>query len=177
MPCRPKSELSPYRIKGRLADIIAAVQVMAARARPEGTIKDLANELSRSRDERTAERWTRVFEEHPEFFLTYRLEGQQDLKAALRWRYVNKLYDPKTDKSYTQQEKEALPAEQQSSLTTRPLAGDQIATLMNTAIELHSRAVEEEAAARWWVPIVAAFPGFVGAVLGAVLVTFYGCHK
>jgi len=73
-----------------------------------------------------------VFKEHPEFFLTYRLDGQQDLKAALRWRYVNKLYDPKTNESYTQLEKEALSPEQQSLLTTRPLAGDEIATLINT---------------------------------------------
>ena len=133
MPCGPKSELSPYLTnKGRLADVIAAVQVLAARGRPEGTIKDLTNELSRSRAEQTVERWTRVFKEHPEFFLTYRLDGQQDLKAALRWRYVNKLYDPKTNESYTQLEKEALSPEQQSLLTTRPLAGDEIATLINT---------------------------------------------
>jgi hypothetical protein len=44
---------------------------------------------------------------------------------------------------------------------------------MNTAIELHSRAIEELSARRWWVPILAAFLGFFGALIGA----FFGSHK
>jgi hypothetical protein len=170
-----QSELSPYLIKGRLADIIAALQVMAAATRPEAAIERWTDELSRSKNEYDMQRWTKVFIEHPEFFLTYKFDNQ--LKAALRWRYVNKLYDPKTGTEYTPQEKEALPREQRWALTTRPLGGEQVSTLLNTAIELHSRAVAEQAASRWWIPILTAVLGFIGAVAGAMLTSLFGPHK
>ena len=92
-------DIVPYLIRGRLADVIAAIQVMASAERPEGKIKDLAYELDRNSDAPTIERWTRVFQEHREFFITYRLEGDEDLKAALRWRYAFKTFDSKTGKN------------------------------------------------------------------------------
>jgi hypothetical protein len=107
----------------------------------------------------------------------YTLKGDPALKSALRWRYTNKLFDSKSGREYTPQEKEALPEQERWNLTTRPLASDAIATLMNTAIELHSRAIEELTASRWWVPILAAFLGFVGAILGAIVAAFWGAHK
>jgi hypothetical protein len=70
---------------------------------------DWAKELSRSDVPAEIDRWTRVFSEHPEFFLTYVLHAQGNLKAALRWRYTNKLYDAKTGKEYTPEEKKKLP--------------------------------------------------------------------
>jgi hypothetical protein len=173
----PKAEKSHYLIPGRLADVTAALQVMAAAERPERAIKDWAHEFDRRRDQQAIDRWTRVFEDHREFFLTYRLRGRDELKAALRWRYVNKLYDAKTGKEYTPEQKEELPEHQQGLLTTKPLPGDQVATLVTTAIALHSRALEELAAARWWVPIIAACLGFIGAVAGAVLAALLGVHK
>src|SRR4051794_21168088 len=96
-----KSTSSPYLVPERLADVIAAVQTMAAAERPERTIADWAQEFDRNRDVSTIERWTRVFQEHREFFLVYTQEGKNELKAALRWRYINKLYDSKTGKEYT----------------------------------------------------------------------------
>ena len=162
--------VSPYLKSGRLADVIAALQVMGAGQRPEMEMVDWAKELSRSDVPAEIDRWTRVFSEHPEFFLTYVLHAQGNLKAALRWRYTNKLYDAKTGKEYTPEEKEKLPQKQQWD---RRLTSDAVAALMNTAIELHSRAIEELSARRWWVPILAAFLGFFGALIGA----FFGSHK
>jgi hypothetical protein len=170
-------EMAPYLIKGRLADVIAAIQVMASAERPERKIKDWAHELDRNREDDTIARWTSVFQEHREFFLTYRLPGELDLKAALRWRYVLKTFDSKTGKEYTPVEIEALTDEKRWSLTTKPLAGDQIETLLNTAIALHTRAMEELGAARWWVPLIAALLGFVGAILGTALSALLGLHK
>jgi len=164
---------SPYLKKGRLADILAALQMMGAGQRPEKEIVDWAKELSRSDAPFEVDRWKEVFCEHPEFFLTYFLHGKGNQKAALRWRYTNKLYDSVSNKEYTPEEKARLPKELQNKLTTRPLASDAIATLMNTAIELHSRAIEELSARRWWVPVLAACLGFIGAVIGA----FWGAHK
>jgi len=170
-------DIVPYLIRGRLADVIAAIQVMASAERPEGKIKDLAYELDRNSDAPTIERWTRVFQEHREFFITYRLEGDEDLKAALRWRYAFKTFDSKTRKTYTPAEIQTLPEEQRWSLTTKPLTGDQIQTLLNTAIGLHARAMEELKESRWWVPLIAALLGFVGAILGAMFSGLLGLLK
>ena len=168
---------SPYLKPGRLADVIAAVQIMGAGERPEKEIRHWARELSYSQERAEIDRWTATFQEHPEFFLVYTLQNDRELKAALRWRYTNKLYDSRTGKEYTPQEREALPEQQRWLLTTRPLTSDAVAALMNTAIELHSRALEELAARRWWVPILSAFLGFVGALLGAVVAALWGVHK
>ena len=75
------SDIVPYRKRGRLADVIAAIQVMASAERPEGKIKDLAYELDRNADAATTERWTSVFQEDREFFITYRLKGDEDTRS------------------------------------------------------------------------------------------------
>jgi hypothetical protein len=167
---------SPYLKPGRLADVIAALQIMGARQRPEGEIVDLSRELSGRDDPEEVKRWTAVYKEHPEFFLTYFLDSGGTEKAALRWRYTNKLYDPMSGKEFTQEEKEKLPQEKKSHLTTKPLPSDAIGTLMNTAIELHSRALDELAAKRWWIPILAACLGFIGALTGAVVAALWAHH-
>ena len=115
-------------------------------------------------------RWEAVFKEHPEFFLIYKLDGSDNPKAALRWRYTNKLYNSRTGKEYTQIEKDQLPEKDRWLLTTKPLTSDAIAALMNTAIELHSKVIAEQAERRWWVPLVV---GFLGALLGGII----GGHK
>ena len=166
---------SAYLKQGRLSDVIAALQIMAAGERPEKSIKGWARELSYDDSDAEVGRWTTVFKEHPEFFLDYKLQGDPTLKSALRWRYTNKRYDSKTGKEYKPHEK--VPEEQRSNLTTKPLTSDAIVALMNTAIELHSRAIEELTASRWWVPVLAALLGFIGALLGAIVAAFWGAHK
>jgi len=168
--------MDPYLKPGRLFDVVAAIQVMGSAQRPEGEIERWAYEFERNRDPRTIARWTDVFMEHREFFITYRLGPQGDLKAALRWRYAFKTVDARTGKEYTPVEIEKLPKEQRDSLTTRPLSGEQIQTLLNTAIALHTRAMNELGARRWWVPLVAslAASSAVGAILGNVLSRLLG---
>ena len=179
---------SPYLKDGRLPDVIAALQIMGAGERPENWIKGWAKELSHNESDAEVNRWTTVFSEHPEFFLVYEAgvggktgrdasAADTSLKSALRWRYTNKLYDAKTGEEYTPQAKEELPDKERWLLTTKPLTSDAIAALMNTAIELYSTAVEELAASRWWVPLLAAFLGFVGALLGAIVAALWGVHR
>jgi len=169
--------MAPYLRPGRLANVIAAIQVIASAERPEREIRDWAYELDRKNDDDTIAMWTSVFQEHREFFLTYRLPGEKDLKAALRWRYVFKTYDSKTGKEHTPLELASLTNEQRWRLTTKPLAGDQVETLVNTAIGLHTRAVEELGARRWWIPLLAAVLGFVGAILGTLLSALFHIPK
>jgi hypothetical protein len=168
---RPKS---PYlKDPRRLPDVIAAVQLIAAAQRPERKISDWTKELSGDEKEEEIERWTAVFNEHPEFFLVYRVKGEPDLKAALRVRYTNKLYDAIAHKEYTQEEKDKLEKTARDRLTTKPLSGEMITAMTNTAIALHASAVAELSARRWWVAVLTAALGFVGAVLGS----YIGAHK
>src|SRR5262245_14157174 len=171
------SDIAPYRIPGRLADVIAAIQIMAAAKRPEAKIEDWAYEFDRNREANTVARWTGVFEDHREFFLTYRLPGKKDLKAALRWRYAFKTLDAESGKEYKPAEIQALPEKQRELLTTKPLNGEQIQTLLNTAISLHTRGMEELRESRWWVPLFAAVLGFVGAIFGVILSAAIGLAK
>jgi len=102
-------DIAPYRIPGRLADVIAAIQVMAARKRPEAKIEDWAYEFDRDRNAATVNRWTGVFRDHREFFLTYRLPGEHDLKAALRWRYALKTLIRRVEKNIHLQKSKLFP--------------------------------------------------------------------
>lgn len=162
-------EQSPYLKQGRLPEVLAALQITAEGERPEKEITGWARELSPTHADHEIVLWTSVFREHPEFFVIYTLPGQTILKAALRWRYTNKLYDAKQGKYLTPQEKDALSPEERGLLTTEPLKTDAVEILINTAIELHTRAIAERRERRWWIPIFAAVLGFVGALLGAHL--------
>jgi hypothetical protein len=160
---------SPYLKRGRLADVVAAVQFMGAAGRPEAEIADWTERLSGNRENKEIERWTAVFTEHPEFFHVYTLAGTTELKAALRVRYANRLYDAETNHDYTLGERATLHKDIRDRLTSRPLDAEMIAAMATTAIGLHARASEDRTARRWWVPIFAAVLGFLGAVAGAFL--------
>jgi hypothetical protein len=158
----------PYLKLGRLEDVLAALQVMGGELRPEGNIGHWARRLSPSDPEDKAfDRWNKVFDEHPEFFVTYLLRGEK--KVALRWRYINRLYDPIGNAEYTPEQRATLSEEVRDRLTTKPLPHDAIGTLMSRAIELHARVLSEEAARRWWIPIMTAIFAFAAAILAAVL--------
>ena len=140
---------------------------MSVSERAERTIEGWANEFDRECTPQTIERWTKVFNEHREFFVTYKFEGKP--KAALRWRYTHKNWDPKTDQEYSGSQRQNIPQEQLVRLTSKPLSGEQIDTLLNTAIALRARAMEELIASRWWVTLFQAGLGFLGALMGGFL--------
>jgi len=175
---------SPYLKEGRLADVIAAVQVMSAAERPEKKIKDWVDKFEGNSESATIKKWTILFTEHREFFLTYYLKGDPDLKAALRWRYAFRTFDAANGIQYTPETAKALSKTERDLLTSKPLEGDQIETLVNTAIGLRGSAMEELAASRWWIPLVAACVPLiaavltlVGVILGAVLSALLAPHR
>ena len=65
------------------------------------------------------------------------------LKAALRVRYTNKLYDAVNQKEYTQYEKDNMDKTESDRLTTKPLSHEMITAMANTAIALHASAAAE----------------------------------
>lgn len=153
---------SPYlESDSRLADVIAAIQSM-------GTYKfyklDFAGWADRIvGDVDQADYWRTVFEEHPEFF---RLDQSRE-KASLVWRRQHpKQFNVDTTTLITKQDFLALSSEEKERVSRTPLGESEIALLVNTAVELHSRALERKRDRRWWT--AGAF-GIIGVVVGALL--------
>lgn len=158
---------SPYLAEGRLADIIGAIPVLSAYDKHASRgLDEWAKQLGEAC---TPGGWRQVFMEHPEFFRLY--DDQGKLWGAMRWRWaLDKDYDPELARSLSSLELQDAPAKQRKRLTRPPLTPEQIETLMNTAIELHSSAIERAMHARWWMPvIIPALTTIVGILLGAWL--------
>ena len=160
------SESSPY-LNGhnRLGDVIAAIQVM-------GTYKFYKLSFDRwadriSGNSANEEYWKKVFIEHPEFF---RLDSKRE-KASLVWRrQYPRRYDVDLEKKLTKEEYEALPEDKKDNRISRnPLTPDDIKTLIDTAIDLHSRALEQKKENRWWLPLVVSVVSAIGGLIGAII--------
>ena len=154
--------MSPYiESRNRLGDVIAAVQAM-------GTYKyyklDFAGWSDRiSGDETKAEYWKKVFEEHPEFF---RLDSKKE-RASLVWRRQHqKLYDVDKEERITRSEYLQLTDEQKTRISRIPLSSGALTALIQTAIDMHSRAMDFKKDSRWW---VTGLIGLAGVILGAVI--------
>ncbi len=158
---------SPYLADpNRLADVIAAIQAMATYKFYKLDFAGWADRVTGDKTAAAAAHWRKVFEAHPEFF---RLDAKRE-RASLVWRRQHqKRYDVDAARVLTAVEYDALPESGRNRISRNLLASAEISTLINTAIDLHSRALEHSKERRWWIPIVAAAMGFAGAVLGAYL--------
>jgi hypothetical protein len=167
---------SHYLEKDRLANVIAAIQILGVSDRSSGTLNRWVAELEAS-EELTAEqlntspikfaerkKWSTVFEQHPEFFKTYTLRGEP--RVLLRLRYAQSAnFMPKNGAASATPEAKPEGAEESGSIASKPLTADQIEVLINTAIELHDRAVEADRGPERFRPFLMAT---IGAVLGTV---------
>lgn len=164
---------NPYLQPGRLAHVIAAIEVLSVRPwagiavdqwvreveTPEGS--PLAQEIA----EEAAHKWTTLFREHPEFFKLYDLskDAKTEHKVTLRLRSAYPInYNPKTGHEVPT---EQLPGPPQlyNEYTRRPLTSSEIKILIKTAIDLHTRAIAERREARFYVPAALAV---IGAAVG-----------
>ena len=157
--------VSPYlREPGRLADVIAAIQAMAVYKFYKLPFADWADRIAA--DTVQAEKWKTVFIEHPEFF---RLDSPR-AKASLVWRrQFPKRYDVDTERVLTSAEFDGLTADQQLRVSRTPLSPGDIKALVDTAVNLHSRALEHEKDRRWWVALAGAVGGLIGSIVGGLL--------
>jgi hypothetical protein len=167
-----------YLEKDRLANVIAAIQILGVSDRSSGTLNRWVAELEAS-EELTSEqldsspvkfaerkKWSTVFEQHPEFFKTYPLRGET--RVLLRLRYAQSAnFVPKNGTATAAPETKDKPDSADDAIASKPLTADQIEVLINTAIELHAR---EAAADRG----PERFRPFLMATLGAVLGTLAG---
>ena len=153
---------SPYiRNDERLADVIAAIQAMGAYKYYKLDFTSWSRRISG--DDSQAEHWQTVFEDHPEFF---RMDSDRK-KASLVWRRQHqKLFNVDTETKISPEQFDDLSREERSRISRSPLDSEELATLVNLAINLHSRALERTRDARWW--LVGAF-GLAGVLLGALV--------
>jgi hypothetical protein len=151
---------SPYLRNGwRLADVIAALQVMGSQTISSRLVSKWEEKLGQPV---SAPSWDIIFREHPEFF---RLTDTN--YASLRWRHgLDRIYDPDQKRELSNQEIQALSEQQQDQLSRKPLDASQIESLMKTAVELHSRGIAFEQEKRWLTPLLF---GLFGVIVGAVL--------
>ena len=159
------TSLSPYLADNRrLADVIAAIQAM-------GTYKfywqDFAGWAERiSGDAAQADYWRRIFEDHPEFF---RLDGDRQ-GAALVWRrQYPKRYHVDEERRLTVEEFLSLGEAEMERVSREPLSASDIRSLIDTAVGLHSRALDQQKERRWWLPLATAAAALLGGVIGAWL--------
>ena len=162
-----KRQLSPYLASdGRLADIIAAIQVMGAHPKYANLV---VPEWDKKLDKPTsASTWAELCNEHPEFFRVKETNGGDKKWVSLRWRWaLDQNYDPNEKRSLSQDEISRLSPQEKSELTRAPLETSQIETLIDAAISLHTQAIEHERQKQWWVPVVIpAITALIGAGLG-----------
>jgi ABC-type phosphate/phosphonate transport system permease subunit len=164
---------SHYLEKDRLANLIAAIQIMGLADRPSGTLNRWIAELEASEELTAAQldkspikfaerkKWQTVFEQHPEFFKTYTLRGEP--RVLLRWRYAETLKSGTNSKNPS--ETEDNDDDEAELPPSKPLTADQIQVLINTAIGLHAKEAEAERNPDKFRPLLMAI---IGAALGTL---------
>jgi hypothetical protein len=178
---------SHYLEPDRLANVIAAIQILGVADRPSGTLNRWVAELEASQEMtpeqldqapvKFAERkkWATLFEQHPEFFKSYAMHGQQ--RVLLRLRYAQAVPDPKA--AATTAPKTDFTGKPEptgdANMISKSLTPDQIQMLINTAIELHERAVAADRGPERFRPFLMATIGAViGTLAGGAIVVLLG---
>lgn len=156
---------SPYlNSSERLGDVIAAIQAMGTYKFYKLDFDGWAYRIGNN--EKNSDYWKTIFSEHPEFFRV----GSDGRTASLVIRRQHpKLYDVDSGQLITTEIYRTLNQNQKMRISRAILSPSEIATLINTAIQIHTRTMERARDARWWLPLITAGAGFIGAILGALL--------
>lgn len=147
---------SPYlSSSNRLADVIAALQATATYKFYQLSVQgDRGWAWRIAGDPSKAEEFQKVFREHPEFF---RIDDKGKGSLVLR-RQHQKLFDVDRGVEIPRNDYASLTRDEKQRVSRTPLEPAEVATLINTAIELHARAIEQERAKRWWItPVVSLY--------------------
>lgn len=160
---------SPYlKDDARLADVIAAIQAMSIYRFYKLDFAGWSDRISGESDK--GEHWRQVFIEHPEFF---RLDSAREKASLVARRQHPKNYNVDTRRQIETTELREMDESQKARISRSPLSQEEIASLIQTAVELHSRALDQAKDRRWWLPVLTAFigaaSGITGTLLGALL--------
>ena len=155
---------NPYLKPGRLADVIAAITALGSYRYYKLSVEKWAERIANK--PKGADRWGKILSEHPEFFRI----GTDDKKASLVWRRQHpKLFDTRRHTEISPEEFLELEPEQKERISRRPLDVSEITALINVAISLNERALEQAKFRKWWVPIAIGVLAFIGSFVGAWL--------
>jgi hypothetical protein len=162
---------SPYLLyQGRLADVIAAIQVLGSHLWDSREIKDWKKNIGEK--PLSANEWETIFMDHPEFFGKDIRDGRAFYFLRLRRAYEQTV-DTNTLRELSEQELAQYKAHDSynpDNLARRVLTPNQIEALIKAAVELQVRAAAFEDRKRWWwIPLLSAALSFLGALSGAWL--------
>lgn len=158
---------SPYLShKDRLADLVAAIQVMGTYRYSGRRVERWASLLGEK--PKSACDWETVFREHPEFF---RIGIQSNEYQSLVVRRAQpRTYNTQTGEVITHKEYKTLTDEQKKKYSRLPLSSEQILSLIDVAVKLQEQAVKRRQELRWWVPVViGVLSSLVGVFIGAAV--------
>lgn len=167
-----KSDPAYTKHPRRLQDVITAVQVLGNFQTATATTEKWQNRIGTPPVSATS--WEKVFKDHPEFFRTYEHEeesGAQGIRItySLVLRRSQQRTWLRTERRLATSQEITDFGSDLSKLTWPPVSVDQVTSLVDIAIKLHSAEWTHKEKSRWWLAIVTALAGFVGALLGALL--------
>jgi hypothetical protein len=142
-----KKSSSSYLANGRLADVLALIQVLALDEHAHRSEEGLASELQGP--PRSADSWPRIAERHPEFF---RVRPTGEHRVSLVARHV------------TPRGEEGRP----------PLSPDYTSKLLQLAVELHDRELRRSQGWHIWVPLIVALTAGAFTLFGIWLKSVLG---
>jgi len=141
-----KTMKHPYVESGRLADVMALIQVLALDKHAHRSESGLNDELQGN--PKSADSWIDVADKHPEFF---RVRGSGNHRISLVARHVQ-LRDQDDNRT--------------------PLSADFVGKLLQTAIELHDRELERKNHWKAYIPIIVAVTAGIFTFIGIFLKTW-----
>jgi hypothetical protein len=147
MPTQLTPDRAPYLADGRLADVLALIQVLALDEHSHRSEDGLTSELQGK--PRSAQSWPVVAQSHPEFF---RVKPDGEHRVSLVARHVT-------------------PKDENGRHTLSP---DYASKLLELAVELHDREVRRSQNWHVWLPILGVFLGGGLALLGVWLKAILG---
>lgn len=133
------TEKSEYLIPGRVADVLALIQVLAMDEHAHRSEDGLASELQGL--PRSSKTWPELAKKHPEFF---RVKPDGERRVSLITRHVT----PKDQSDHA------------------PLPADYTSKLLELAVELHDREVRRSQSWHVWLPILGVTLGGLLTLLG-----------
>jgi hypothetical protein len=158
----------------RLPDILAAIQVMGSHVWDRRTLDDWKSYLGNK--PQSASAWESLFNDHPEFFGWVDFDGKTFYFLRLRGAF-ERTVDPISLRELNAEEIATLKKNNQyweSKIARRTLPPSTLEALMKAAIELQVRAAALDDRKRWWIPLLTAALGFVGALVGSLAKSLFG---
>ncbi len=161
---------NPYLLgTNRLSDVLVGIQFL-------GTYKfykvgfDYWNERTKV-GPKSADSWEELFRDHSEFF---RVSDEEQNVCLMLRRARPKDFNVDTGETITRNERRTLTREEKGRITRAPLSTSDVAMLMTTAMELHSRTIAQQQESRWYIPLILSFVGLGGVIIGAIIAAVLG---